>query len=125
MKKLIIISITFLTLFSCKQKEPLNLENFRHGTFEILANEKYEKTVFKRTGDLQIEYYEDRIDTLSIHWKNNFNYTSQMLHPKTKLDNDPINVKLKSVTADSYDFEAIIGHSNFVIKGTVVKISDE
>lgn len=124
MKKGFIILIGFLSLLSCKKREQLDLENFRQGTFEILADEKYDKTVFKRIGDLQIEYYENRIDTLSIHWKNNFNYTLQMLHPKTKLDNDPINVKLKSVTANSYDFEAIIGHSNFVIKGTVIKISE-
>ncbi|MFK5879594.1 MAG: hypothetical protein QM478_08880 [Flavobacteriaceae bacterium] len=124
MKKLIIISIGFLTLFSCKQRKQLNLENFRHGTFEILKDEKYDKTIFKRIDSLQIEYYEDRIDTLAIHWKNNFSYTLHMLHPKTGLDNEPINVKLKSVTANSYDFEAIIGHSNFVIKGTVVKTAD-
>jgi len=124
MKKVLIILISFLSLLSCEKKQQLNLENFRHGTFEILADEKYDKTTFKRVGDIQIEYYEDRIDTLSIHWKNNFSYTLQMLHPKTKLDNDPINVMLKSVTADSYDFEAIIGHSNFVVKGTVIKISE-
>ena len=124
MKKLIIISISILTLLSCNKKEQLDLDNFKQGTFEILADDKYDKTVFKRIGDLQIEYYEDRIDTLSIHWKNNFNYTLQMLHPKTELDNEPINVKLKSVTANSYDFEAVIGHSNFVIKGTAIKTAD-
>ena len=124
MKKLIIICIVLLTLLSCKKREQLDLDNFKQGTFEILADEKYDKTVFKRIGDLQIEYYEDKIDTLSIHWKNNFSYTLQMLHPKTELDNEPINVMLKSVTANSYDFEAIIGHSNFVIKGTVIKIAD-
>ncbi len=124
MKKIIILSISFLAILSCKQREKLDVENFKHGIFEILADEKYEKTTFKRIGDLQIEYYENRIDTLSIHWKNNFNYTLQMLHPKSKLDNEPINVKLKAITNDSYDFEAVIGHSNFVIKGTAVKISE-
>jgi len=124
MKNIFIISLLILSLSSCKQREKLNLENFKQGAFEILADEKYDKTTFKRIGDLQIEYYEDRIDTLQIHWENNFNYTLQMLHPKTKLDNEPINVKLKNISPKSYDFEAIIGHSNFVIKGTVVKISD-
>ncbi|MDC9721566.1 MAG: hypothetical protein PSN34_02170 [Urechidicola sp.] len=122
--KNIFLFCCFLTLFSCKKREQLDLDTFKQGTFEILADEKYDKTVFKRICDLQIEYYDDKIDTLSIHWKNNFNYTLQMLHPKTELDNEPINVKLKSVTANSYDFEAVIGHSNFVIKGTVIKTAD-
>jgi len=124
MKKLLLINICILTLLSCKKREKLNLETFKQGTFEILADEKYDKTTFKRIGNLQIEYYEDRIDTLKIHWENNFNYRLQMLHPVSKLDNEPINVKLKNGSPKSYDFEAVIGHSNFVIKGTVVKISD-
>ena len=124
MKNIFILFLVIISLFSCKKREKLDLETFKQGTFEILADEKYDKTTFKRIGDLQIEYYENRIDTLTIHWENNFNYTLQMLHPKTVLDNDPINVKLKNVSPKSYDFEAIIGHSNFVIKGTVVKISD-
>ncbi|MBV1887863.1 MAG: hypothetical protein KUG51_01080 [Urechidicola sp.] len=124
MKKAILIFLSIFAILSCEPKKKLDVETFKQGTFEILADEKYEKTTFKRIGDLQIEYYEDRVDTLSIHWKNNFNYTLQMLHPKSKLDNEPINVKLKSITTNSYDFEAVIGHSNFVIKGTVIKISE-
>lgn len=100
------------------------MEIFRTGTFEIPAGDKYERTTFVRKGDYQIETYKDRVDTLSIHWKNNFNYTLQMLDPKSELDNEPINVKITGVTSNSYDFEAIIGHSNYVQKGTVIKIEE-
>ena len=50
-----------------------------------------------RTDSLQIEKYEDRIDTLTITWKNNFNYTLKMMHPKTALDEDPIYVKITNL----------------------------
>ena len=74
-----------------------------------------------RTDSLQIEKYEDRIDTLTITWKNNFNYTLKMMHPKTALDEDPIYVKITNLKKDSYEFEAVIGHSNFVQKGEIIK----
>lgn len=124
MKRIIVILITLTFLGSCQKKDKIDLEKFKTGTFEIPAGDKYDKTTFIREGNYQIEIYKNRVDTLSIHWKNNFNYSLQMLHPKSKLDNEPINVKITEVTANSYEFEAIIGHSNYVQKGTVNKIED-
>ncbi|MFD1292724.1 hypothetical protein ACFQ5N_02655 [Lutibacter holmesii] len=123
MKKIaFIIAILTLTV-SCKN-EPLNPDRFKTGTFEIPAGKGYEKTVIIRQDSLQIEKYVDRIDTLSIVWKNNFNYTLQMLHPKTAIDEDPIHVKITSIEKDSYEFEAVIGHSNFVQKGEIIKTAN-
>jgi hypothetical protein len=108
---------------ACKS-EPVDADRFKLGTFEIPAGKGYEKTIIIRQDSIQIEKYEDRIDTLSINWKNNFNYTLQMLHPKTAIDEDPINVKITNLKDASYDFEAVIGHSNFVQKGTLFKIEN-
>jgi hypothetical protein len=44
-----------------------------------------------------------------------------MLHPKSAIDEDPIHVKITNVKKDSYEFEAVIGHSNFVQKGKIIK----
>jgi hypothetical protein len=44
-----------------------------------------------------------------------------MLHPKTAIDEDPIHVKITNLKKDSYDFEAVIGHSNYIQKGTIYK----
>lgn len=124
MRKISIILICCISLISCKEDKKLDVLTFRTGTFEIPAGDKYGKTTFIRVGDLQIETYGDRVDSLSIHWKNSFNYTLQMLNPTSELDNEPINVKITKITSNSYDFEAIIGHSNYVQKGTVIKIAD-
>jgi|TARA_B110000305_G_C19444651_1_gene644045 hypothetical protein len=125
MKQFIFISY-FLLLFSCKNGKPLNVESFRTGTFEIPAddNKSFGKTSFTRLGNLQIEQYGERTDSLFIEWKDNFNYTLKMLHPKSALDKEPIRVRITGVKANSYNFEAIVGHSNFKQKGTVYKISD-
>ena len=120
MKKIVTIFVLLISVISCKNDE-LNPDRFKTGTFEIPEGKGYEKTIITRQGSLQIEKYEDRIDSLSITWKNNFNYTLQMLHPKTAIDEDPIYVKITSLNKDSYDFEAVIGHSNYIQKGTIYK----
>lgn len=123
MKKLILL-ICVLTVTICCKEEGLNADRFKTGTFEIPEGKGYEKTILIRKDSLQIEKYEDRIDTLSITWKNNFNYTLKMLHPKSAIDEDPIHVKITNVKKDLYEFEAVIGHSNFVQKGEIIKKSN-
>jgi hypothetical protein len=123
MKKTLLIISIFTLLISCKD-EPLNADRFKTGTYEIPEGKGYEKTIIIRQDSIQIEKYQDRIDTLSISWKNNFNYTLKMLHPKTAIDEDPIHVKITNIEKNSYEFEAVIGHSNFVQKGEIFKIAD-
>jgi len=123
MKKTLLIISIFTLSISCKN-EPLNADRFKTGTFEIPEGKGYGKTIVIRKDSIQIEKYEDRIDTLSILWKNNFNYTLKMLHPKTAIDEDPIHVKITNIDKNSYEFEAVIGHSNFVQKGEIFKIAD-
>ena len=120
MKKIALIIGFFTVIVACKNDE-LNPDRFRTGTFEIPAGKGYEKTIIIRQDSLQIEKYESRIDSLSINWTNNFNYTLRMLHPKTAIDEDPIHVKITNLKKYSYDFEAVIGHSNYIQKGTIFK----
>ncbi|SNR75377.1 hypothetical protein SAMN06265371_11155 [Lutibacter agarilyticus] len=123
MKKIVLIFSIIVLVISCKD-EPLSADRFKTGTFEIPAGKGYEKTIIVRKDSLQIETYEDRIDTLSISWKNNFNYTLKMIHPKTAIDEDPIHIKITNIEKNSYEFEAVIGHSNFIQKGEIIKILD-
>ena len=124
MKKFILIfSLFSVVMVSCKSDET-DPERFKSGTFEIPEGKGYEKTIIIRKDSLQIEKYSDRIDTLSISWENNFKYTLKMLHPKTAIDEDPIHVKITNIKKNSYDFEAVIGHSNYVQKGTIIKKSN-
>ena len=123
MKKIALIILILTILIGCK-KGSLNPDRFKTGTFEIPAGKGYEKTIIIRQDSLQIEKYQDRTDTLSIIWKNNFNYTLQMIHPKTAVDEDPIHIKITNIEKESYDFEAVIGHSNFVQKGKIIKIAE-
>lgn len=120
MKKILAILLLF---FAACTNANLDPERFKAGTFEIPESQGYSKTIITRTDSLQIENYEGKIDSLSIVWKNNFNYTLKIINPKTAIDEDPIHVKITNVKKNSYDFEAVIGHSNYVQKGTIYKVN--
>ncbi len=122
MKKIAFIFLIISLLIGCK-KIPLSPDRFKTGLFEIPEEKGYSKTTIIRSDSLQIEIYEEKIDTLSIVWKDNFNYTLKMIHPKTAIDEDPIYVKITNIENNSYDFEATIGYSNFVQKGKIIKIT--
>lgn len=123
MKKIFYLITLLILMVSCKNDAP-DQNRFKSGTFEIPASKGYEKTIVTRIDSLQIENYDGKIDTLSIQWKNNFNYTLRMLHPTSAIDEEPINIKITSIKENTYEFEATIGHSNFIQKGEIIKLSN-
>ena len=123
MKKFLFLIIILGNFVSCKN-EPVDADRFKVGVFEIPEGKGYSKTIITRIDSLQIEQYENKIDTLIIEWKNNFNYTLKMVRPKNAIDKELIHVKITSVKDNSYEFESVIGRSNFVSKGELIKISD-
>ena len=123
MKKLFGFFIIVLSFYACKEST-LDADRFKSGVFEIPEGKGYSKTIITRVDSLQIEQYEGKIDTLIISWKNNFNYTLKMTRPKNAIDEELIHVKIVSVKDNSYEFESVIGRSNFVSKGALIKISD-
>ena len=122
MKKIALLLVVFLSFYACSN-DGLDPDRFKYGTFEIPEGEGYKKTIIIRRDSIQIEKYVDRIDTLSIKWESSFKYSLKMIHPKTAIDEDPIHVKITNLKKNSYEFEAVIGHSNFVQKGTLIKIN--
>jgi hypothetical protein len=124
MKKIVFILSCIILFSSCKTDEKLDVKSFRVGTFEIPATNEYSKTIIKRIDSLQIETYEGKVDTLLIHWKNDFNYTLNMLNMTDGMEEDPIHVQITRLNSNSYEFTAIIGHSNFKQDGEVFKLSE-
>jgi len=118
-KSLTIILISFLLVACFKYDNSKNI--FKEGTFELPAGKNFSATTIIRKDSFQIEQYGDRVDTLIIHWKNNFAYNLKMLRPKTDFDKEVIHVKIKKIHNKSYDFEAKVGYSNFIQKGTIRK----
>lgn len=139
MKNLIFIFGLFFIMISCEPKFTGNPDRFKTGIFEAPAVEgQLSKTTIIRTDSLQIEKYtkyieistdsgvyikeENRIDSFSIQWKNNFFYTCKMVSPKTDFDKNEFFYQITKVTDSTYDFSLKIGYSKYTQTGTVTKI---
>lgn len=115
--------ILLILLFTaCKKTEIKEPFNFKKGTFLIDAGENFDKTLIYRKDSLQIEHYQNRVDTLIIKWKNNFFYTLKMQSPQTELDKKTIFVKITKIYKGRYECVVKIELSNFTQKATIKKI---
>lgn len=104
--KYLSILLLSVSLTSCYEKER-NCSDFKTGTFEfnyIIDSE--EKTGrFVRTDSLNIDYFENKIDTASIRWINDCEFVMKKLHPKNKNEEKAIHMKILTTDKDSYTFE--------------------
>ncbi len=124
-KRLFLAPCALLLLYSCYEPQR-DCKSFKDGTFtfttEIDGEEK--TTTFIRKGDLEIDYFEGKIDSSSIRWINNCEYVVKNLHPKNKAEEKSIHMKILSTSDNSYTFEySIVGESR-KSKGVAIKATD-
>jgi hypothetical protein len=124
MKKIALLPL-FVILISCYNQER-NCKDFRIGTFEFVQkiNGVEQKSTFKRTDKIQIETFNGKTDTASIRWINDCEYILQKQHPKNRMEQKAINMKILTTSKNSYTFEFGIVGSDQKQKGTVTKIAN-
>lgn len=122
LKKLIIASLIPTLLLSCYQPER-KCEDFKDGefTFTTIVNEKEITTRFVRKGDLEIDYYNNQIDSSTIRWVNNCEYIVKKINPKNKAEEKSVHMKILTTTDNSYTFEYSFVGENKKSKGTATK----
>ena len=121
-KKLFVV-ISLLTVpLSCYQPQR-NCQEFKDGefTFTTTIDEKEVTTRFTRKGDLEIDYYNGRIDSSSIRWVNDCEYIVNKLNPKNKAEQKSVHMKILTTTDNSYTFEYSFVGDNNKSKGTAIK----
>ncbi len=104
--KIASLLIAFLLFTGCYEKER-NCSEFKTGTFSFTYTiDGVEKTgKFVRTHDLNIDYYENKIDSASIRWINDCEFIQLKINPKSMAEERAIHMKILSTTEDSYTFE--------------------
>lgn len=119
-------SILFLILFSfCQKQVECNPKDFKTGTFEFTKEIKGKKqtSTFQRTDKFQIETYQGKTDTATVRWVNDYEFILKKLHPKNKIEEKAISMRILSTKGKTYTFEyAIVGDSKKQI-GSVTKIN--
>ena len=118
---------TLLLNFSCYKVER-NCSNFRFGTFkyERVIGDKLSTSYFTRNNDLEIEYYNNKIDTSKINWVNECEFVLKKQNPINNLEKKPISIKIISTHEDYYIFEfSLVGNNTNRQRGKIIKISEK
>jgi hypothetical protein len=105
MKKTLLLPI-LLSVISCFKGEQ-NCKDFKTGKFEFVQeiNGVKKTTVFDRNDSIQIETYEGKTDTASVRWVNDCEFILQNLHPKNRMEQKAISMRILTTTKKSYTFE--------------------
>ena len=124
-KKILIFFLAFLN-YSCYEVQR-NCSNFRYGTFkyERVIGDKLSTSFFVRNNDMEIEYYNNKIDTSQIRLVNECEFILTKLSPINNNEKKPISIKIISTHKNHYIFEfSIVGNNTRRQRGKIVKISD-
>lgn len=126
--RIILLLIVVLCCSSCYQVER-NCSDFKIGTFEFnYIIDSIEKTgTFVRTENLNIDYFDNKIDSASVRWINDCEFILKKINPRNKSEEKAIHMKILSTTDTSYTFEyklaAKESHQKArVEKGSAIKI---
>ena len=123
MKKIIILSLLFISCYSVER----DCIEFRTGSFEFstLINDSIVKSTFIRTDNYEIEQFKGIKDSSTIRWVNECEFILTKINPKTNQEKRPIRIKILRTYGNSYDFEySQVNNPQKINRGTVNKISD-
>ena len=119
----------FIVLFfivSCQFPERDCL-NFQTGTFEfesISSDGDTLKTKFTRTKDLELGYFDNKIDSNSVKWVSDCECIYRKINPKSLNEKKAVQMKILSTNEDSYVFEySFVGDTKNKQRGFVKKIN--
>ncbi|MDE3740364.1 DNA topoisomerase IV [Maribacter polysaccharolyticus] len=121
-KRLIPSLVILLFLSSCYQPQR-DCKVFKDGkfTFTSTIGDQEVSTVFVRQGDLEVDYFQGKVDSSSVRWINDCEYIVKKLHPKNKAEEKSVHMKILTTTDNSYTFEYNIVGSAKKSRGTAIK----
>ena len=114
----------FLILTSCYQIER-KCTNFKTGTFKssITINDIEYVSSFTRTKNLQIENFENKIDSSNVRWINDCEVVFKTINPKNMAERKGIHLKILTTTDSSYTFEYSYVGETIKQKGIAFKVN--
>ena len=105
-----------------------NCQNFHTGTFQFqqIIGDQLQTSTFLRTKDLEVEYFNTKVDSASIRWINDCECVLTKLNPTSNQDKRPICIKIISTQGNEYVFEyGLVGDQKNKQRGTILKLSDD
>ncbi len=114
-------SLFFYSCYSVNR----DCKSFHTGYFEFstLINGEIKTSYFFRTENLEIETYEEKIDSALIRWVNDCECILTKYNPKSNQDKRPVQIKILSTEGNAYTFEySLVGKSDNKQRGIIQKI---
>lgn len=117
--------LLLFSLGSCYEVER-NCSDFKTGTFtfEAVSGTEVFTTRIVRNDSIEVEYYQEKVDTAAIRWINDCEYVLRKLHPKNMSEEKAIHIKILTTRDNTYSFEFNeVGKPN-KSRASAVKVSD-
>ncbi|WP_147678753.1 DNA topoisomerase IV [Algibacter pacificus] len=104
MKFLYLLPLLFL--FNCYETTR-NCKDFKTGTFysEVTIDGELYKSKFERNETIQVEIYDNKIDSSQLRWINDCEVVFKTINPKNMAEQKDIHLKILTTTDSSYTYE--------------------
>lgn len=111
-------------LFSSCYENSRDCSDFKTGSFKFKYTIDGEEKIgtFIRSETLNVDYYENKVDSASVRWINDCEYVQVKLNPKNKREERAIHMKILSTTDSSYTFEYNFVGKSQKQRGTAYKV---
>ncbi|ULC58293.1 DNA topoisomerase IV [Flaviramulus sp. BrNp1-15] len=98
--------LSLFILFGCYQTTR-NCKDYKTGEFysEVTIDGVLYKSTFKRTENLQVEVYNNKIDSSQLRWINDCEVVFKTINPKNMAEQKDIHLKILTTTDSSYTYE--------------------
>ena len=130
MKYIYLLSIAFFVVACSGPERRCNAFKTGTFTFQEFINGELKTTTFVRNDTMEIDYFEQRIDTFSIRWINDCEYVMKNINPKNQAEERPVHFKILSKDSNTYTFEYAMvvkknkGSKRYAKQGTATKTSE-
>ncbi|WP_223034507.1 DNA topoisomerase IV [Hanstruepera marina] len=104
--RVIFVCVILFMFVGCYEVER-NCKDYQTGTFksEIKINDSTYISLFVRTNNLQIETYNNKVDSSEVRWINDCEVVFKTINPKNRIERKDIHLKILTTTDSSYTFE--------------------
>ena len=123
--KRFLVSSLFIYLLGCNIPER-NCLDYKNGDFEFstVINNEVITSKFSRGDSIEIEYFENKIDTSFVRWVSDCEFILRKKNPTSSADKKAVNMKILSTSEDGYVFEfSIVGDKKNIFRGEAIKLN--
>jgi len=123
--KILFYFFTSILIINCSLPEKkCNL--YKKGSFEFKTkiNNEFVISKFIRNDSLEIEYFQNKIDTSFVRWVSDCEFILTKKNPEYMEDKKAISMKILSTDEKGYNFEfSIVGNKDTFFRGRANKIN--